>query len=123
MDKRLVWASLICAVLGIVMIWLFITVSEPKVAEVSRYNLAENYGTTVMFRGYVVAVETTERLVIIGTSTGEDGTQVLLKKQPSGIHVGNFVCASGKVSSIGSGVGLIDATVRLGPCKAEPILV
>lgn len=116
MDKRLVWTSLICAVLGIIMIWIFVCVSEPKIIEVSRYALAENYGRNVMFYGNVRAVDLSEKIVIIGISTGEDGTQVLLEDTPRGIGKGDLVCASGRVSTVGGTVGLIDATVRLGPC-------
>lgn len=121
MEKRLVWASLACALVGTFLIWLFVQSSVPKFEEVSRYDLAENYGRNVMFTGNVLSAQA--GLVIIGTNLESDATQVLLqngKVKPYGISVNELACASGKVSSVGGSVGLVDAVVTKGGCVHEP---
>ena len=124
MDKRLVWTSLACSFIGILLIWLFVQGSEPRVEEVSRYSLAENYGRNVMFKGNVLLARA--GLVIIGTSLdGSDFTQVLprnVKVKPFGVMEGELACASGKVSSVGGSVGMVDASIVPGECVPEPSL-
>ena len=121
-DKRLVWTSLACAFTGILLIWLFVQSTEPKFAKVSRYSLAENYGRNVMFEGNVLSVQA--GLVIIGTGSESDSTQVLLQQngntKPFGINAGVLACASGRVSSVGGNVGLVDASIVPGECVPEP---
>jgi len=123
MEKRLVWASLTCAFVGILLLWLFMQSSEPKFAKVSRYSLDENYGQNVMFEGDVLSVQA--GLVIIGTGSESDSTQVRLQNanvKPFGINAGMLVCASGKVSSVGGSIGLVDALVAKGECMPEPAI-